>query len=541
MGSKLFKIDKLNYYPLIYLYKLFVLVINLKTIWFFMREIVRSVQENNTQYAAIEWNELDIYNQQLFYFESDDHIAEALAFHENIEVLYKKWLVGEDVQFTIDKKQYSWNVAENLVPTIALQKDKNEYLAKKVQKKIQQQLNQKQTATFSKTIQELAAKINTSISNEELQGISASAKEIDEQIKKAVAATKNISLEQGVVEHGISTEEYVQLKNELAALFDKLKLVKDDVAFNNYNILGARVEALYAQSKSSENYNDTRKEIIELQKELFTANLLRWQKDELIARIRSAFDTINARQDEWRSHQNEVKTEQASALQAKYEEIIPKALELNFSEGFAVLKNLQEITNITNLSKESRDAFYLKLNEAFTTIKTKADEENDANYNLALKTVEVAIVSSNTSELFKDARAILTSAQNELKEIRLNRKHKDELFGKLRTAFDELNKKQDEYFTQRKKENNEHLQNLLQTLKRALARKEEGMERLYAARQNIQDKTGMFKNTKPGTNELLNQFLERLTDINKKIEGAEKELQQLKKKIEKIEKEVAEN
>jgi chromosome segregation ATPase len=505
-----------------------------------MREIVRSVKENNTQYAAIEWNEQDIYSQQLFYFETDDHAADALAFHENIEVLYKKWLVGEDVQFTIEKKQHHWNVTENLVPTIALQKEKNEYLAKKAQKKIQQQLNQKQTAIFSKTIQELADKITTTSSNEELQAISASAKEIDEQIKNAVAATKNISLEQGIIEHGISTEEYVQLKNELAALFDKLKQVKEDVAFNNYNILGAKVEALYAQSKSNENYNDTRKEIIELQKELFTANLLRWQKDELIARVRSAFDTINARQDEWRSNQTVVKTEQASALQSKYDEIIPKALELSFSDGFAMLKNLQEITNITNLSKESRDAFYVKLNEAFTTIKTKADEENDANYTLAQKTVDVAIVSSNTSELFKDARAILTSAQNDLKEIRLNKKHKDELFGKLRTAFDELNKKQDEYFTQRKKENNEHLQNLLQTLKRALARKEEGMERLYTARQNIQDKTGMFKNAKPGPNELLNQFLERLTDIDKKIAGAEKELEQLKKKIEKIEKEVAE-
>ncbi|MBL0145683.1 MAG: hypothetical protein IPP48_07885 [Chitinophagaceae bacterium] len=65
------------------------------------------------------------------------------------------------------------------------------------------------------------------------------------------------------------------------------------------------------------------------------------------------------------------------------------------------------------------------------------------------------------------------------------------------------------------------------------------MERLYTARQNIQDKTGMFKNAKPGTNELLNQFLERLTDIDKKIAGAEKEVEQLKKKIEKIEKEVA--
>ncbi len=64
------------------------------------------------------------------------------------------------------------------------------------------------------------------------------------------------------------------------------------------------------------------------------------------------------------------------------------------------------------------------------------------------------------------------------------------------------------------------------------------MERLYQARQNIEAKTGMFKNTKSSTNELLNQFLERLTDINSKIDTAEKDIVQLKKKVGKIEKEV---
>ncbi|MBL0145684.1 MAG: hypothetical protein IPP48_07890 [Chitinophagaceae bacterium] len=429
-----------------------------------MREIIRSVENNNNTICRNRLETNDLFSYDIFILKVRS-IENPLPFHENIEQLYKKWLLGEDVTFTIPSKQYQWNCKENLVPTIMLQKDKNEYLAKKAQRKIQQQFNIIQTTQYSTQIKELDNGIVANTTKEELQNISAKAKEIDEQIKKAVAATKNISFQQGFVQDGIGAEDYINLKNELAALFDKLKQVKEDAFFANYNILGARVEAAYAQSKSSENYNDTRKEIIELQKELFTASLLRWQKDELIARIRSAFDTINARQDEWRSHQNVVKTEQATALQTKYDEIIPKALELNFSDGFAMLKNLQEVTNITNLSKESRDAFYVKLNEAFTTIKTKADEENDANYTLAQKTVDVAIVSSNTSELFKDARAILTAAQNDLKEIRLNRKHKDELFGKLRTAFDELNKKQDEYFTQRKKENNEHLQNLLQTLK----------------------------------------------------------------------------
>ncbi|HEX2682553.1 MAG TPA: hypothetical protein VHL77_01395, partial [Ferruginibacter sp.] len=185
--------------------------------------------------------------------------------------------------------------------------------------------------------------------------------------------------------------------------------------------------------------------------------------------------------------------------------------------------------------------FYEQLDEAFKTIKAKADEENVANLQLAEKLVDAAIAAGNASELFKDARSILTTAQNELREIRLGKKQKDGLFDKLRGAFEELNKKQDAYFTQKKKENNEYLRNLLQTLKRALVRKEEGIERLYQARQNTEAKTGMFKNTKNSNNELLNQFLERLNDVNVKIEAAEKDMAQLKKKVAKIEKEVGDH
>ncbi len=505
-----------------------------------MREIIRSAENNNTQYAAINWESGDLFNYTLFYFESADYENDPLLFHENVEWLYKKWLLGEEVHFTIPVKHYQWNCKENLVPVVMLQKEKNEYLAKKTQKKIQQHFDTIQSGKYAGMITVLQERIHNNSTRDELQQIAADAKAIDEQLKKAVAATRNISLQDGFEPDSIGREDYLALKDLLAKLFDRLKQVREDAYFTNYNILGARVEAAYAQSKSSENFNDTRKEIITLQKELFEANLNRWQKDELIARIRKAFDNINARHDEWRTSQTFIKTEQADALQLKYDETIPNALALNFSDGFAMLKNLQDITNITNLSKESRNTFYEKLDDAFKTIKAKADEENEANYHLAEKTVEAAIAGSNSSELFKDARAILTDAQGDLREIRLSKKHKDSLFDKLRTAFDELNKKQDEYFTQRKRENNEHLQNLLQILKRALVRKEEGMERLYQARQNIEAKTGMFKNTKNSTNELLNQFLERLTDINTKIETAEKDMIQLKKKVEKIEKELGE-
>jgi hypothetical protein len=64
-----------------------------------MREIVRNTVGDNTQFAAIDWGNSDLFNYPVFYFESADHDADPLPFHENVEWLYKKWLTGEEVSF----------------------------------------------------------------------------------------------------------------------------------------------------------------------------------------------------------------------------------------------------------------------------------------------------------------------------------------------------------------------------------------------------------------------------------------------------------
>ncbi len=59
-----------------------------------MREVVRSVQENNAQFAAIDWNEKELFQYKVLLLQSSDN-ADQRLFNEAIEALYKKWLVGE--------------------------------------------------------------------------------------------------------------------------------------------------------------------------------------------------------------------------------------------------------------------------------------------------------------------------------------------------------------------------------------------------------------------------------------------------------------
>lgn len=498
-----------------------------------MREVVRSVQGNNTQFAAIEWNEKDLFQYEIVMLQSDDN-DDLQPFNEAIEMLYKKWLIGEEVHFATKTHSYQWNVKENFVPTILNQPEKNEYLARKAQKLIQQHYSTIQAEKLSVAIDAIFNSITKETTNEQYNDINEAAKSIDEKLKTAVASTKNISLEQKWQEEGIDNNTYLVLKPKVNAIFDKLKEIRINALHVNYNTIAPKVEAAYAQSKIDDNFNETRKDLIALQKEVIAIPLERWQKNELMDRLRSAFDHINTKQDNWRVQEDSKRAEHTAALQTQYDVIIPQAIHSDFNEGFTLLKDLQDLTNKSSILRDKRDYFYNALDEAFKTIKQKADSENDANFSIASKQIELAIASSTNTDLFKDARQILIAAQNELKEIRLSKKHKDALFATLRTAFDSLNAEQDAYFKEKRKENRNQLEDALINLKRVLNRKKEGIETLYQAQSNIEAKASIIKVDKKSDGSMANMFKERLVEITAKVADAEKDIAQLEKKIEKL-------
>jgi hypothetical protein len=504
-----------------------------------MREIVRSVLDNNTQFAAIEWKETDLFQYDILLLQNADNTNEQ-EFNENVEALYKKWLIGEEVQLTVVKHAFVWNIKEQLVPTILNQKEKNEYLARKAQRLIQNHYSKLEAEKLLAEIEALTNSITKDTDGEKWNTINDAAKALDEKLKKAVAATKTITLEQKWVADGIDNNTYLDLKPKVNAVFEQLKEVRTNAFHVHYNTIAPKVEAAYAQSKTDQNFNETRKDLIALQKEVIATPLERWQKNELMDRLRAAFDHINTKQDAWRLQEDAKRGEHTEALQKQYDLIIPQAINSNFSEGFTLLKDLQDLTNKASILREKRDHFYNALDEAFKTLKQKADSENDANFEIASKQIELAITSSANTDLFKDARQILIAAQNELKEFRLNKKHKDALFDKLRAAFDSLNAEQDAYFKEKRKENRNQLEDALINLKRILSRKKEGIETLYQAKSNVEAKAGMIKVDKNSDGSIANQFKERLVEITTKVADAEKDIAQLEKKVEKLEQELTE-
>lgn len=505
-----------------------------------MREVIRSVGTNDQQqYAGIEHNNDHVFAYHVLVFDHDA-TEDLQLLNENIEILYKKWLIGEEAQFTLQPRQFTWDTQQEWPATFLSQKEKNESLTKKAQRHIQNHFSKNNSASFLSEIESLLEQLSQNQSLEKITELADKAKALDEKMRQASASTKNISFEQKWVEAGISHESYLDLKQKVNQFFEKVKEQRSNSYHIQYNIIAPKVEAAFAMSHNAENFVEARRELIAIQKELIAVPLERWQKNELMDRLRSAFTYINEKQDEWRSNEKERIEESAIVLDEKFSTIIPKALESSFEDGFQQLKALQEITNHSRLRKEQRDAFYVKLNEAFTSIKKKADEENESNYHLAQQEISVAVMSAENAELFKESRAILTDAQNRLKEIRLGRKQKDELFAKIKEAFKELNTKQDAYFSERKRENRSKLEDVLNNLKRALYRKEDGIEILYNARNNVESKKGLIKVPKNGTSDVLDQFNTRVEELTTKINDAEADMEKLRKKISKMEQELTE-
>jgi hypothetical protein len=499
-----------------------------------MREIVRSNKNSLQQHAAIDW---DSDNQLIYHItllQNEDNNDE-LAFNNSVEAMYKKWLMGEDCTYTANTKSILWNVEEKPIPDFLYEPEKNERLAKTAQRRIQAAYSASNSLLYDQQLSELIQKISVATEAETILTLTNEAREIEESIRNAVQKTKLQNPKQKWATDGLLNEAYLPLKSKLNQLFDSLKDNRTNVHHANYNLVAPKVEAFFALSKAPSHFSEARKELIALQKEVAALQMERWQKNELLDRIRAAFDNINASQEASRQLQDLKRSEQTEALQKQYELIIGQANSLPFAEAFALLKDLQDTTNKAQILRDSRSTFYSRLDEAFKAIKQKADSENSANYTIASKLVSLAVETSKQADLFKDARQILISAQNDLKEIRLGRQQKDELFAVLRSAFDQLNEEQEKFYAQKRQENAGRLEEALRNLKRIVARKKEGMEALYSAKQHAESKTSIIKVDKKSDGTIANQFLNRVKELTQKIEVAESDIAQLEKKIEKME------
>jgi chromosome segregation ATPase len=497
------------------------------------REIIKGKNDlEHTLFIAIDYSNVAPFTHHNVFIFNGRKTNDKLNFSKFIDTLFNDWTLGIDVEFNQPHESLIWNINETAPFSPYVAKEKVDYLVLKAKRNTVAFLSGNYRDIVLKHINEISKTILEAKENNPEHGDKIN--EAEEAIKKGLNNGKANRTDGSLHAEILLTNDANACKDALQPLYNHIKNLKGGEAESNYNTLYTKIEDCYILSRTATEWKETRDAFIDVQKQLNSVFLLHVQRGELNSRLQQAFETLSKRQTEAKDNFNEASTLQYQALKDKIAALTQEAAAAdNFDLMFNNLIITQNKLKETRLIKEQKNELFDDLNIAFTTLKERNKTLTANNAKEAETIVEQAIEKASHEENFKEARVILIDAQNALKELRLSKGAKDNLFTKIRTAFDVLNEKQDAFFKTRRAQQNQNLEQTLLNLTRILAKKEEGIEKLYDIRDGLKYKVTLIKADK-NSEALIASFNERLEQLNEKITEAEADITNLKKKVDKL-------
>jgi hypothetical protein len=173
-------------------------------------------------------------------------------------------------------------------------------------------------------------------------------------------------------------ELYQIIRDHFEALNDrqaKEREVSDEEAGANFEKLNLIVDEAIAFAKSTEEYGESRARLIAAQKEIKSMKLKRAQRDELYARIREVFTSLNDQQ----AAEREQFEGEAKINYDKLSEKVNEAFELvlgvtDFRLIRETLMNVQAEVRLMKLKRNQRNELFARIREAFGIFDKKRDE-----------------------------------------------------------------------------------------------------------------------------------------------------------------------
>lgn len=300
-------------------------------------------------------------------------------------------------------------------------------------------------------------------------------------------------------------ELYDDLKTVADELNEKLSNVKDQIEseYNEkYEKLKALVEEALKYTEETKDYKEARERLIIAQNEMKNINLKRQHRDDIFADLNKAFEDLNTKQIEERESYEMECIENYHNIKASVQEAVTfvKSTE-DLREARKTLIDAQSKFKGLRLKKEQREEQYSLIQEAFEDLNKRQDEEREAyeaecnsNYEQLKPIIDSAVAFAAEVTFFKEGRERLISAQREIKDKKLRKEQRDELYSTIRTSFEELNKRQDEERAAFEKESSENFADLKPKVDEAIAFSKEATyfkearEKLISAQNEIKDK-----------------------------------------------------
>lgn len=216
-------------------------------------------------------------------------------------------------------------------------------------------------------------------------------------------------------------------------------------------------------------FRSVRKNIVTLKEQILSLFLIPIvDKDKLTNTLQETYEKLAEKQNEIKDEMNKVFDENLTKFTALVDEKIKEASELDlFKNARKILQDVQKQLKPAKIRQGDKDEFFRKIQEVFDDINKKEATERESyemecsdNYLVVKPKVEQITKLVDKSERFNDARKKLIELQNEIKDIKLKRNNRDELFQIIRESFNLLNERQDKHrdvFTTESKENYEKI------------------------------------------------------------------------------------
>ncbi len=347
-----------------------------------------------------------------------------------------------------------------------------------------------------------------------------------------------ISVQAGFKGAKLLREHREEMYHRLQAAFDKLKAFQEKEkagfvkeAAENYAQLKQQVEEAVERSVTTLDLRTAREILIECQNMIRPAKLTGDQRDELYETVREAFTTLNIRKEEETSRQQKSADENYLRLKPLVGEILDLAgNSAEFRQVREQFKLVQNDVRLSVLMKEQREELLNKLQEAFTMLNLRQDEEQQGfekearvNYERLKLLVNQGLTQAEETNQYKETREFLKKIQAEFKGIKLVREQREELYSRLQTAFDILSKRLDEFFRQKKKNWEVKMQYKLSEFTSEIYGLQDDLEKEQANLKELEDQLEIVESSGKET-EAVTGLKARIASAKMSISRKEKEM-----------------
>lgn len=313
-------------------------------------------------------------------------------------------------------------------------------------------------------------------------------------------------------------EHRESLYAQLQEAFERIKVFGEIEKTNfekestqSYVQLNQTIEETISKASQTDDFRLAKDLLIKAQAEFRNVKLVKEKRDELYSKLQDAFTMLNIRQEEISQRNNQEAESQFNLSIPRANDILKRANEtLEFHQLRTDIKDLQAEIRDSALSREQRESLRTILQEAFETLNFRQDYEKNSfereahdNYKSLKAKVNDGLIQAEETNEYKETREYLKKIQSEFKGIKLIREQREELYSRLQSAFEILNKRVDEFFLEKKKNWEVRMQYKLTSLSTDIFQLRESLETDIENLQELEEHLGIIQSSEKETSAVL--------------------------------------